>query len=164
MQQTFIVPYLRSSPIRDARRDLVIGGSDSLTLRVTVIEQDSPTGQWIDITGGVDGPQAQMLIWPDSLRRGSWDYGGPPPTYGPPLWTGYGTPMTGLGSFDFFLPAGALNGFPARCGWTVQLGWSADKSDVLFGGILMIMQSGRFGPIPPLEIPVLDDDSTPLLA
>jgi len=145
MQQTLIIPYLRSSPLYDARRDLVIHAAESLFLRVTVIEQDDPSAQLLVVTGGLGGPAAMLTIWADydgGCR--CCDYGRPP-ARGSTLWSGWATPQPGLGSFDWHLDAGVFYSLPRRCGWAVQLVWDAGTNvDVLQQGRLHIM--GTFGP------------------
>jgi hypothetical protein len=171
MQQTITVPYLRSTPLHDQRRDLVAYATDSLTLRVTVIESDDPSAQMLVLTGGIGGPAAQLLIWadyrPDASRWGRYgcgcDYDRPLTAGGSVIWSGMGTPQPGLGSFDFFLPAGTLLSGPPRCGWAVQLAWDSTKSDLLYAGALQIRGGGRFGTIPPVVMPLLTDTSIPVL-
>jgi hypothetical protein len=184
MQQTFTVPYLRTSPLHDQRRDLVASASESLTLRVVVVESDNPSAQLLLLTGGIGGPSAQLLVWTD--YRASWgawgggwgascgcDYGWGPRPGGSVLWSAVGVAQPGLGAFDFFIPAGTLLTLPRRCGWAVQLCWYGSKADVLFQGTLNIM-GGAFGPlavpttVQPLltddRIPVLEDDTDPVYA
>jgi hypothetical protein len=172
MQQTIFAPYLRTTPLHEQRRDLVAYATDSLTLRVTVVESDSPGAQLLTLTGGLGGPAAQLLIWTDyrPVGRSSWldggcgcDYDRPLTAGGSVLWSGMGTPQIGLGSFDFFLPAGTLLSVPSRCGWAVQLGWDSQKSDVLFAGTLQVRGGGRFGPVPPFVMPLLTDTSIPVM-
>ena len=153
MQQTIFVPYLRSSPVHIPRRDLVLSASDSLSLRVTVIESDDPSAQLLTITGGVGGPSARMVIWVDyGAKRRAWNYGasgwyrwyafdygwyGARP--GSMLYTADGTPQPGLGSFDFFVPFMTFGSFPPRCGWAIALAWdSGRKSELLSRGTLHI--------------------------
>jgi hypothetical protein len=180
MQQTITIPYLRTTPLHEQRRDLVAYATDSLTLRVTVVESDSPSAQMLVLTGGLGGPAAQLLIWTDYRPTGNgWldggcgcDYDRPLTAGGSVLWSGMGTPQPGLGSFDFFLPAGTLLSVPTRCGWAVQLAWNSTKSDLLYAGTLQIRGGGRFGTVPPFVMPmltdtsqpVLEDDTTPVLA
>jgi hypothetical protein len=173
MQQTITAPYLRSSPLHDMRRDLVAYATDSLTLRVTVVESDNPAAQMLTLTDGIGGPAAQLVIWADYRPAangwGSYgcgcDYDRPLTAGGSVLWSGMGAPQVGLGSFDFFLPSGTLQSFPWRCGWAVQLGWSGQKSDLLFQGVLQI-RSGAFGPpaVPPVLQPLLTDTDIPIFA
>jgi hypothetical protein len=162
MQQTIVLPCLRTSPVHIPRRDLVLSASDSLTLRVTVVESDTPDALLITITGGLGGPAAQLNIWADAPICGCcWDYGRPGTAGGTVLWSGMGTPQIGLGSFDFFLPIGTLANLPQRCGWGVQIGWSDNTSaDMLFEGKLHIR--GRFGGLAQTSQPLLTDDSIPV--
>lgn len=166
MQQTITVPYLRSSPLYDARRDLVAHSAESLSLRVTVVERDDPNAQLLVLTGGLGGPAAQLSFWADYEPGCSrnCDYGRPP-YRGATLWTGWGTPQPGLGSFDWHVPAGTLYSLPRRCGWAVQLVWDAGaKVDMLMSGIVHI--GGVFGPatgVEGAESIILTSDSDPLL-
>ncbi|HXK19475.1 MAG TPA: hypothetical protein VNG33_16815, partial [Polyangiaceae bacterium] len=76
------------------------------------------------------------------------DYGRPPVRWAT-LWSGWGEPQAGLGSFDFFLPLGTLYSLPQRCGWAVQLAWDGGaRIDLLSQGMLHV--GGMFGPaVPP---------------
>ena len=143
MQQTFVVPYLRSSPLHDARRDLVLHSAESLSLRMTVLEQDDPNAQLLIITGGLGGPAAHLTIWQDyDAGCRSCDYGRPP-LRGATLWSGWGTPQPGLGSFDWHIPAGTLYSLPPRCGWAGVLVWDDGmRADTMFEGVLQVR--GRF--------------------
>ena len=164
MQQTIVLPYMRPSGTRLPRRDLVITRADSLTLRVTIVESDDPSAQTLVLTGGIGGPAAMLLIWPDyvPVPGGSswggghgWDYGWdghgwaaphPPTTV---LWSGQGTIGDAAGSFDFFIPHGAMASFPHRCGWTIQLGWDDGlKGEMLASGIMHVSGlAGAFGQV-----------------
>ena len=64
MQYSFVLPYLRSTPIHIPRRDLVVGGADSVLLEVGVVESDDPSAQAIVLTGGIGGPALRMTVWP----------------------------------------------------------------------------------------------------
>lgn len=163
MQQTVVVPYLRSSPLYDARRDLVAHSAESLWLRVTVIERDDPSAQLLLLTGGLGGPAAHLSIWAD-YDHGcrSCDYGRPP-VRGHTLWAGWGEPQTGLGSFDWHVPAGTLYSLPPRCGWAVQLAWDGGtKVDTLMQGIMHI--GGVIGPVvsPESGLVLATSDSIPI--
>ena len=164
MQQTFVVPYLRSSPLYDARRDLVMHAAESLNLRATVIERDDPTAPLLVVTGGLGGPAAKLVIHADYVP-GCWRDYGRPPVRGATLWSGWGEPQAGLGSFDWHIPAGALYSLPLRCGWAIQLVWDAGtKVDVLQHGMLHIM--GTFGPstdVDGVEEIILTSGSEPIL-
>lgn len=172
MQQTIYAPYLRTSPLHIPRRDLVLAPSDSLYLRVTIVESDKPDAQLLVLTGGLDGPQAQLTICIDHGLPSSWyDYQHPAVSPGMVMWSVIGEPQVGLGSFDFALPSGTFTQYPAgiftrtplRYGWCVQLNWDAVKSDVLFTGILNVSPA-RFGTFPPVQTPVLTDDDIIVLA
>ena len=77
MQYSFVLPYLRSTPIHIPRRDLVVGGADSVLLEVGVVEFDNPSAQAIVLTGGIGGPALRMTVWPWSYVHWPWDYGRP---------------------------------------------------------------------------------------
>jgi hypothetical protein len=187
MQQTLMLPYLRSSPVHIPRRDLVLSASDSLTLRVTVVESDNPSAQLVLISGGVGGPAARLVIWSDyagggqgryygwsapsyGFARAGWDYGWSPPAIGSVLWCGMGDPQVGLGSFDFFIPFMTFSTFPERCGFAVQLSWdSGRKSDLLAKGTMQV--SGPNQEMQALTAlltdslqPITTDDDTPFFA
>ena len=78
--QTLTLPLDRVSPVRVPVRDLVLGGTDSLTLLVTIVDRDSPDALPIELTGGIGGPAVSLFVWPDGYGRGyGWgnchDYG-----------------------------------------------------------------------------------------
>ena len=135
-QQTLTLPYMRTSPTRIPIRDLVLGGTDSLTLCVTVVECDDPNAAPLELTGGIGGPALSLFVWPGGHGRGyGWggchDYGwgwpggavsggiaGP----GTVLYAATGTvSATTPGTFDILIPAGAMGGWPLRCRWAVLL-------------------------------------------
>lgn len=134
-QQTLTLPLDRVSPVRIPTRDLVLGGTDSLTLSVTVIEYDSPDAPPMTLTGGIGGPACSLFVWPGGHGRGYWgdchDYGwgwpggavsggiaGP----GTVLYAATGTvSATVPGTFDILIPAGTMGGWPLRCRWAVLL-------------------------------------------
>jgi hypothetical protein len=129
------LPLDRISPVRVPTRDLVLGGTDSVTLLVSIVDRDSPDALPIALTGGIGGPALSMFVWPDS--RGchgpnfggwgsGWDYGwgswygggvaGPATT----LWTGLGTVYdTTTATFAIKVPAGTMGAWPLRCRWAV---------------------------------------------
>ena len=164
MQQTYVVPYLRTSPLYDARRDLVAHSAESLHLRVTVIERDDPNAQLLIVTGGRGGPAAKLTIFTDyDPGCRCCDYGRPP-LRGATLWTGWGTPQVGLGSFDWELTAGTLYSLPPRCGWAAHLFWDdGTRADTLFQGIMHVR--GSFGPsvAPEAGLVLATSDSIPIL-
>jgi hypothetical protein len=134
-QQTLTLPCQRVSPTRIPTRDLVLGGTDSLTLCVTVVECDDPNAAPLELTGGIGGPALSLFVWPGGHGRGYWggchDYGwgwpggavsggvaGP----GTVLWSATGVvSATVPGTFDVVIPAGAMGGWPLRCRWAVLL-------------------------------------------
>jgi|SRR4249919_544873 len=124
------LPLDRASPIRVPIRDLVLGGTDSLSLLISVVERDSPDASPIELSGGLGGPAVSMFVWADSRGCrpyfGGWDYGwgcwygggiaGPATT----LWTGLGTVYTAAsGTFRIVVPAGTMTAWPRRCRWAI---------------------------------------------
>jgi hypothetical protein len=124
------LPLDRVSPVRVPIRDLVLGGTDSVTLLVSVVDRDSPDALPIELSGGIGGPAVSMFVWADS--RGchgpnfggwgcGWDYGwggwyGP----GAALWTGFATlDDMATGTFAIKVPAGTMSGWPHRCRWVI---------------------------------------------
>ena len=140
MQQTIVLPYMRTSPLHVPRRDLVMTGADSLTLRATIVESDNPTAQALVLTGGIGGPRARLVIHTDRAYPGhGWDYGRPCMGPGTVLWTADGVISTAVGSFDFFIPFGDIGALPRRCGWAMILSWDGDwKGETLAEGRLHI--------------------------
>jgi hypothetical protein len=122
------LPLDRVSPIRVPTRDLVLGGTDSVTLNVSIVDRDSPDALPIELSGGLGGPTVSMFVWPSGYGRG-WschDYGwghwhnggvaGP----GTCLWstTGVILDMT-TGTFRIHVPAGTMGCWPRRCRWAI---------------------------------------------
>jgi hypothetical protein len=125
------LPLDRISPVRVPTRDLVLGGTDSVTLMVSVVDRDSPDALPIELSGGIGGPAVSMFVWPDSRGChgpnfggwgcGNWDYGwGGWHGAGPALWTGFATldDMT-TGTFAIKVPAGTMTAWPRRCRWVI---------------------------------------------
>jgi hypothetical protein len=121
------LPLDRVSPVRVPTRDLVLGGTDSLTLLVSIVDRDSPDALPIELTGGLGGPAVSMFVWPAGHGHGwggchdyGWGwYGGVvcPVTI---LWTGVGTVSDAAsGTFSILIPAGTMTGWPRRCRWAV---------------------------------------------
>ncbi len=164
------LPWLRTSPVHVPRRDLVLGLADSLSLRITVVESDNPDALPIDLTGGIGGPTLQMLVWPDTYYRTSWDYGARPQCPQSVLWTGTGVVSDATGAFDIAFPSGTMSGWPRRCGWCVQLNHDTGGAEVLMSGIIHLRMLGTpfsFA-APALEtdtyIPIHTDIEEPVLA
>ena len=151
------VPYMRTSPLRIPRRDLVLGRADSLFLRVTVVDSDNPCAQAIDLTGGIGGPVLQMLVWPDHNGRNSWGRGGPwgygtgfdygacwqwPLYPRSVLWVGTGVLSSALGAFDIAFPTATMATWPTRCAYALQLDYDGGGStDLLIEGHLHVTYS-----------------------
>jgi hypothetical protein len=135
-QFALTLPLDRVSPVRVPTRDMALGGTDSLTLTVTVVESDDPDAPPIELSGGIGGPTVSLFVWPACYGPGyGWggchDYGwgwpggagiggvaGP----GTTLWTGVGTISDmAAGQFEIRIPAGAMGGWPRRCRWAMFL-------------------------------------------
>lgn len=150
------------------KRDLVLAASDSLTLSVSIVESDDPSAEALYLTGGIGGPALHMSIWAMDRRRdfpGWWDYGLGPwsaPRDAFLLACIEGTiSTTEAGTFDLFIPAGSMIGWPPRCEYSMHLCWGGDESDVLASGTLQVRFAHyrRRSVIPIL----LDDGVTPLV-
>jgi hypothetical protein len=132
--QTLVLPYRRASPIHIPRRDLVLAASDSLALRVSIVETDDPDALALEMTGGLGGPSLQLIVWRDapSFR---WDYGAPcvPYAVGDALWQGAGVISDAVGSFDITIPAAVFTGWPRRAGFAVVLAWGAQTETLAIG-------------------------------
>jgi hypothetical protein len=172
MQQSFVVPYLRSSPIHLPRRDLVLAAADSVLLSVSIIESDDPAAEALVITGGIGGPTLRMTVWPDNIGYYR-DYGMWLPVMSSVLWSGTGTvDADTVGTFDLLIPVATMACWPPRCIYALQLDWSgATRSETLAQGSLHVrLTASPAGPFvaPALltddRIPVLEDDTTPVLA
>ena len=120
--QPFILPYQRTSPIHIARRDLVLGFPDSMTLNVQIVEADDPDALPIELSGGIGGPLLSLFIWPWACFRGSWDYGAPWFSPGQPLWSGDFTLADApSATFSITFPPGTMAAWPRRACWAMQL-------------------------------------------
>ena len=141
---TFVVPYLRSSPLYIPRRDLVISAADSVSLSVLIVESDDPSAAPLELTGGLGGPALRLYIWPDSPVY-HWDYGAPFVSPGSPIWSSLGTVNPdAAGTFDFSIPPGTFACIPRRCLFSLQLEWnSATDVQMLANGVLNVMQGAR---------------------
>jgi hypothetical protein len=128
MMQLLILPYLRGA-LHIPRRDLVLASSDSLTLRVTVVESDDPSAQALELSGGVGGPMVHMRVWAHDAAR-PWDYGWRPiPGLDRLFWSSDAVVSDAIGSFDIFIPRGVMAGWPQRCGWSIQLNFDNSGAD-----------------------------------
>jgi hypothetical protein len=155
MHQSLVLPYLRTSPVHLARRDIVLSVSESLTLNAAVVYEDTPDAPAIDLTTDADGPATQLVIWSDYAARpsGWWDYGYPYSQFQTVLQSVSGTPGDAVGSWDFYLPTGTFSQFPSRCGWAILLLWNAGaKSSVLAHGIMNFVPP-FFSGVPLVGIP-----------
>ena len=162
--QRIVLPYLRG-PNHIPRRDLVLGGADSMALEVAIMEWDNPSAPALDLTGGIGGPVLTLFIWPAGCWPRSWDYGAPCMTPGSPLWSGDGTISgCGPGTFDIVFPRGTMATWPRRCEWSMQLTWDHDAQvSQLAWGNLHVMPSGQRLLTPPTAI-TTDDGAAILVA
>ena len=141
--QTFVVPYLRTSPVHVPRRDLVLGMADSLYLAVSVVDRDNPAAVPIDLTGGIGGPTLQMTVWPTTYYRSWWDYGAPAMWPGHVLWAAVAAIVSGTpGTFLIAFPTATMSSWPRRCSYALQLdeNGGADTS-LLATGMLHLIRS-----------------------
>ena len=125
------LPLDRVSPVRVPTRDLVLGGTDSLTLLVSIVDRDSPDALPIELTGGIGGPAVSLFVWPDGYGRGygwgnchdyGWGgwYGGGVAGPGTVLWSATGAVLDAAsGTFAILIPAGTMGGWPRRCRWAI---------------------------------------------
>jgi hypothetical protein len=156
---TIIVPYNRTSPIHIPTRDLVLAGSDSINLRVTIVESDDPSAQALVITGGANDPVCRLVVWHDPpFGAAWWDYGRPYCGRPEVLWTGTGTQADAIGSFDIAIPAGTMMQWPLRCGWSVQLDYGGDQAEMLARGSLHVRHSS----LGPVVAPTVDGPAPPV--
>lgn len=139
---TMTVPYARTTYLHVPRRDLVLGVADSLYLRVTIVDSDSVDALALELTGGLGGPALQMLVWPDTYYRTSWDYGARPHCPPPPIWTGLGVISDAVGAFDISFPTNTMASWPRRCAYALQLDWdSGSGASLLSDGHLHLRPS-----------------------
>jgi hypothetical protein len=147
-QFALTLPLDRVSPIRVPTRDLVLGGTDSVTLNVSIVDRDSPDALPIELSGGLGGPTVSMFVWPSGYGRG-WschDYGwghwhnggvaGP----GTCLWATTGVILdTTTGTFQIRVPVGTPGNWPRRCRWAIYLDWDGGgEAELLSEGHLHV--------------------------
>jgi hypothetical protein len=136
------LPLDRVSPIRVPTRDLVLGGTDSVTLNVSIVDRDSPDALPIELSGGLGGPTVSMFVWPDHRggygpNFGGWGsgddygwggwYGGGVAGPGTVLWAATGVVLdTTTGLFQIRVPPGTMGCWPRRCRWAIY--FDADHS------------------------------------
>ena len=142
--QTLVLPYNRTSPVHQPRRDLVLSASDCLFLRVSVIESDDPNAMALELSGGVNGPLCRLVIYADTRHGWAWDYGAPLISPGAVLGSWDGVIADAPGSFDIDIASGAFDGYPLRCGWQIQLDWDGGgHTEVLADGAVHFSRSVR---------------------
>ena len=141
MTQSIVLPYLRISPVRLPRRDLVLGGGDSLLLEVSVIESDHPNARAL-VTTGPDAPVLTMTVSACG-PSGPWDYGAAPCCTGNVLWTGEGTVSAStVGTYELRFPDDTMASWPRRCAWQIELDWNASgDTQMLSWGNLHVLPS-----------------------
>lgn len=145
-QYTFVVPYARVSPIHIPRRDLVLGATDSLSLRVKIVENDTPAAQPLLLTTGIGTPACRLVIWRDGPHH-SWDYDAPEPQIGEVLWSGVGVladQVAAPGCFDIAMPQATMASWPRRCGFWLFFDWTGALSSELLaqGGLHVARAAG----------------------
>jgi hypothetical protein len=129
------LPLDRVSPVRVPTRDLVLGGTDSVTLNVSIVDRDSPDALPIELSGGIGGPAVSMFVWPDHRggcgpHFGGWGsgddygwggwYGGGVAGPGTVLWSATGVILdTTTGTFAIVVPPGTMGCWPRRCRWAI---------------------------------------------
>jgi hypothetical protein len=154
------LPYQRS-PLHTPRRDLVLAASDSLTLRVTVVQSDNPDAAPLLLTGGLGGPALRMIV-----RRTTPglhpDYGHYAQHFGV-LGVIDASVVTGTpGTFALVLAMSAMACWPPRCYFEIQLNNAASgASHILAHGMLHVFGGAA---ATYSEIPLLTDDSDPVLS
>ena len=144
---SFAVPYNRVSPLYEPRRDLVLDAADSLSLAVTVIENDAPGASLIDLVTGPTFPEFTLQVWPDS-RWTPWDYGAQawPGSVRSVLYEIAGT-ISGSypGTVDFIVPASTLAAWPARCIFAIRMDHNTTQSETLIRGALNVRGAASLG-------------------
>ena len=124
------LPLDRTSPVHIPTRDLVLGGTDSGTLLVSVVDRDNADALPIALSGGIGGPAVSLFVWPGGYRWGwggchdyGWGWhGGGVAGPGTVLWSATGTVYdTATGTFLITIPAGTMGTWPRRCRWAIFL-------------------------------------------
>jgi len=130
------LPLERISPVRVPTRDIVLGGTDSVTLLISVVDRDSPDALPVELSGGIGGPAVSLFVWPDHRggygpHFGGWGsgddygwggwYGGGVAGPGTVLWSATGVILdTMTGMFRIVVPAGTMGAWPIRCRWAIH--------------------------------------------
>ncbi len=157
-QYTFIVPYRRTSPIQIPRRDLVLSATDSLALRVVIVESDNPDAEALELSGGIGGPACRLVIWRDGPGDW-WDYGAPATRAPEVLWSGVGVladQTASPGSFDITMDQATMSDWPRRCGFWLFLDWDGGlQSELLAHGRLHVTVTSGAPTV--TAIPIVDD-------
>jgi len=148
-QFSLTLPLDRVSPVRVPTRDLVLGGTDSVTLNVSIVDRDSPDALPVELSGGIGGPAVSMFVWPDhrggygphfggwgsgdDYGWGSW-YGGGVAGPGTVLWSATGVILdTTTGTFAIVVPPGTMGCWPRRCRWAIYFDADAGGSAIAGG-------------------------------
>ena len=154
------LPLQRVSPVRIPTRDLVLGGTDSVTMLISVVDRDSPDALPIELTGGIGGPAVSMFVWPDHRggygpHFGGWGsgddygwggwYGGGVAGPGTVLWSATGVILDATtGTFAIVVPPGTMSCWPRRCRWAIY--FDADgggEAELLAEGICTFVRWSR---------------------
>jgi hypothetical protein len=149
---TLTLPLDRVSPVRVPTRDLVLGGTDSVTLLVSIVDRDSPDALPIELAENLGGSNVSMFVWPDSRggygpHFGGWGsgddygwggwYGGGVAGPGTVLWSATGTIYdVSAGTFEIRIPSGTMNTWPRRCRWAAYY-------DAFDGGEAQLLAEGH---------------------
>jgi hypothetical protein len=181
-QFALTLPLDRVSPVRVPTRDLVLGGTDSVTLLISIVDRDSPDALPVELSGGIGGPAVSMFVWPDHRggygpHFGGWGsgddygwggwYGGGVAGPGTVLWSVTGVILDATsGTFAIVVPAGTMGCWPRRCRWAIY--FDADgggEAELLAEGHLHVrpMVSRAIAPLIMLTDPtpaVLTDPET----
>lgn len=124
------LPLARATPMHVPRRDIVIDGTDDLTLQLTLLASDDPGAAPLDLAG--IGPVVRMLLW---SRPPTWDYGlgwSAGAVFASALAT---IPAGTSGRADIRLARGFGRRRGLRLGWSLQLDYLGDLSTLCQGAL-----------------------------
>lgn len=168
------LPLARRSAIRIPRRDLVLGGGDSLTLAMTLVAADLPGAAPVDL--GATGALVRLTVW---YRSGAWDYGSV-------LWlrdrasvllsVNAAVSLTTPGLATVALGRGVLANHCGPLAYSIQVNQGAASSEIAWGVLqvrpgLVVTEQGTVVVPPGVVQPppaavgpyLLNDDYTPIL-
>lgn len=133
-QIALTLPLARSSPIRIARRDLVVDQDDDLTLQLAVVADDTPGAAAVNLAAA--NTTVKMLLWYAPHWR---DYGRPYVTGRDTLYTATGSITNGAGGLaTITLPRDTGDLWPRRLGYTLQLDLGGTTRTTLGWGALQL--------------------------